>query len=255
MKLTYFDKISCEPLVLTGIGSICSPRLRDISRLGLDTYNLYLSCLLMSPRNYYDMKNLSSFYESMTEEEQAEQNLFDLVTADPELCPLYERVLNFFFLEEIRYHAEYNVFLSFRAAQKGEEEPEAAGIIRRENFDEIADLILQLNYIAGKAEQPAKVKNKKASEILKKLQKGRALKPQSKEDAEKMDLGNIISSLASYHKSLNLINIWDLTVYQLYDQFYRQNNNNVYDIQAMSVSAWGDKENHFAVDGWFQPLR
>lgn len=62
---------------------------------------------------------------------------------------------------------------------------------------------------------------------------------------------NIISALAAHHNSLNIINIWDLTVYQLNDQFKRQRYIDYYHILSRSVSIWGDKDSKFDDSLWF----
>ena len=61
----------------------------------------------------------------------------------------------------------------------------------------------------------------------------------------------MVSALAVQHNSLNLSNIWDLTVYQLYDQFFRQNNKNQLDIHAMNYAGWGGE---FDPTSWFRAL-
>ena len=69
-----------------------------------------------------------------------------------------------------------------------------------------------------------------------------------------MELGNIISAVANKSHSLHIMNIWDLTIFQLWDCFSRLSNNSIYDIQSMSVAAWGDKDNHFDPTAWFQTI-
>ena len=67
-----------------------------------------------------------------------------------------------------------------------------------------------------------------------------------------MELGNIISAVANKSPSLNILNIWDLTIYQIWDCFSRISNNSIYDIQSMSVAAWGDNDNRFDASAWFK---
>ena len=69
-----------------------------------------------------------------------------------------------------------------------------------------------------------------------------------------MELGNIISAVANKSQSLNIINIWELTVYQVWDCFSRLSNNSIYDIQSMSVAAWGNKDNYFDATAWFKRI-
>ena len=99
-----------------------------------------------------------------------------------------------------------------------------------------------------------KIKSKKALEIMKKLQKGRNEKTKQTKLDKNMELGNIISSVANRSKTLNILNIWELTIFQLYDCFSRLSNNNIYDIQSISVAVWGDKDNHFDATSWFNKI-
>lgn len=89
---------------------------------------------------------------------------------------------------------------------------------------------------------------------MKKLKKGRAEKSKQTSVDQKMELGNIISAVANKSQSLNIINIWDLTVYQVWDCFSRLSNNSIYDIQSMSVAAWGNKDNFFDATTWFKRI-
>lgn len=76
---------------------------------------------------------------------------------------------------------------------------------------------------------------------MKKLQKGRTEKAKQTAPDKNMELGNIISAVANKSHSLHIMNIWDLTIFQLWDCFSRLSNNSIYDIQSMSVAAWGIK--------------
>ena len=89
---------------------------------------------------------------------------------------------------------------------------------------------------------------------MKKLQKGRkSAAKQSKED-KNMELGNILSAVANKSQSLNILNIWDLTVFQVWDCFARLSSNSIYEIQSMSVAAWGNKDNTFDASAWFKRM-
>ena len=76
---------------------------------------------------------------------------------------------------------------------------------------------------------------------------------QTKSD-ENLELGNIISAVANKSQSLNILNIWDLTVFQVWDCFSRLSNNSIYAIQSMSVAAWGNKDNSFDAAAWFKRI-
>lgn len=69
---------------------------------------------------------------------------------------------------------------------------------------------------------------------------------------DEIELPNLISSIAVKSNSLNFINIWNLTVYQLYEQFKKEQTNVYFDIQKMSVAAYGNKENTFKGNEWYK---
>lgn len=239
MKLSYFDLISPCPIHVKGVGNIFSPVLRSIAEIGAETYNFYLS-LLLSDEN--------------------------MLFSDNAMTEFLKNALDFFFKEEIFYYRAENCFIVTNNASSALADIEAlsggrklsdtgiVGVITQENFSQICDLILQLNNIRPRDADITKVKNKKAADIMKKIQKGRSDRQKNKKADKNMEIANIISAVANRHPSLNMTNIWDLTVYQLWDAFSRLSNNNIYDIQSMSVAAWGNKDNHFDAAAWFKRI-
>ena len=90
--------------------------------------------------------------------------------------------------------------------------------------------------------------------LMKKIQKGRAESKKNTQTDENMELGNIISAVANKGNGLNILNIWDITIFQLWDCFMRLSNNNIYDIQSMSVAAWGNKDKYFDFTSWYKRI-
>lgn len=224
MKLSYFELLSPDPIYVEKVGNILSPKLKDISSIGIKTYQYYLSLLLM------------------------ENDVFDLLTSNLEIADALQYALNFFIQEKVYFSGTDNFFIV-------QTDEKTTGLITRENYPLICNLICQRNYITSKETTDlTKVKNKKAQEIMKKLQKGRAEKAKQTKADKNMELGNIISAVANKSHSLNILNIWDLTVFQLWDCFSRLSNNNVYTIQSMSVAAYGNKDNHFDFNSWFKRI-
>lgn len=251
MKLDYFDRISPTAIPLYLVGSVRAPLLRDICRIGSRTYQLYLSCILLTPKIYRESKQPPDATVPITEDALDGTPIFELILGDPELRALLEQALNFFMEEDVRFNEELQCFDTY-PKDAAAEEPPPTGKIWHENYEELADLIAQRNYVRPPKTDTSRVKNKRAQEILKKIESGREKQRKTTGTGTDMEIGNLVSSLAAYHNSLNILNIWDLTVYQLYDQFFRQNNNNMYNLQIMSVAAWGDKEGHFQASAWFK---
>ncbi len=247
LKLSYFDLLSPVPIQFQNVGSIISPTLRDIALIGHDTYQYYLSILLLDLKTYMSMigspKN-NDFFEN----EKFKMNIFELLTATEQSVLLLQNILNFFIKEDVLYSSDQSNFIV-------KDNLKEIGVITKENYPQVCDLIYQRNCIKSeKNDNLSKVKSKKALEIMEKLKKGRAEKAKQQKIDKNMELGNIISAVANKSQSLNIINIWDLTIYQLWDCFSRLSNNNIYDIQSMSVAAWGDKDNHFDTTAWFKRM-
>ncbi|MBO5524231.1 MAG: hypothetical protein J5986_11255 [Roseburia sp.] len=290
MKPDYFDLISPSPILLPGVGGVLSPTLKDISTLGIHTYHYYLSVLSMDVKTYFSMLPNPEPRTFPSEEELSRLSMFDLLTLQPSSAAFLAEILNFFLKEDVSFSGENGCFLvnakeayqtgnaataltgtvpskcclenlptgkiTEPVGSNGSPEKQPTGRITRENYEALCSLICRRNNVRFQKEVPLSgVKSKKAREIMKKLKKGRAEKAKSgKKTDTSTELGNIISAVANRHPSLNPVNIWELTVFQLWDSFFRLSNNQIYNIESMSVAAWGNKDNHFDAAGWFKPL-
>lgn len=166
-----------------------------------------------------------------------------------------EEILNYFllyltsFVENVNYNSDFDCFVLI-------DDDEVVGYITKENYLEVCSIILQMNRIDSKdIIDLSKVKNKKGLARILRMQK---LKQQaqktSKTSNPDMELGNIISAVCAMHNSLNYKNIWDLTIYQLWDTFDRLQNQTIYNSNLFSVSVWGDKEKKFKFNDWFKNI-
>ncbi len=224
MKLSYFELLSPEPVYIEHVGSILSPTLRSISQIGTWAYQYYVSVLLM------------------------EGEIFETLRQNPELTELLQLALDFFIQEKVVYSNTDNCFV-VRTDDK------VIGVISKDNYTTVCDLICQRISVKTRQQNDiSKAKSKKAIEIMEKLQKGRESKTRKTKADKNLEIGNVISAVANRSQSLNILNIWDLTVFQLWDCFERISNNNIYNIQSMSVAAYGNKDNHFDFGSWFKKL-
>lgn len=248
MKLNYFDLLSPAPIHIPEIGGIISPRLKDISSIGIDKYHYYLSILTMDIKSYFAMTGQSELYETFSDEEKSQLTLYDMLTINEQSASILQEILNFFIKETVTYSHQRRCFLV-------QDNEEITGVITKETYPHVCDLICQRNCINSNHDNDmSKVKSKKALEIMKKLKKGREEKTKQTKSDKNMELGNIISAVAGKSYSLNILNIWDLTVFQIWDSFSRLSNNSIYDIQSMSVAAWGNKNNYFDAASWFKRI-
>ena len=128
------------------------------------------------------------------------------------------------------------------------------GTIYRDIFEELRDVILQrcgINRSDTNIDM-SKVKNKRALKILNKIKKAKEKLSNNTQGTDEIDLPNLISSIAAHSNSLNFTNIWDLTIYQLYEQFKKEQTKVYFDIQKISVAAYGNEKNTFKGDEWYK---
>lgn len=223
-------------------------------------YQYYLNVLIMDSKQLFSMMNKSDVYDAMTDEERLLINVYDILIDNDDFADLIKTSLNFFIKEDVVFSREYRAFevkgnVFVKEGDEMVEKYATIGVIDKENFSDVVDVICQRNNIKNKeVTDPSKVKNKKALAILQKIKKGAEKMAKVTNADENMELGNIISAVANRSQSLNIVNIWDLTIFQLWDSFARLTNNNAYDINAASVSAWGDKDKKFDFNGWFKKL-
>lgn len=250
MKLSYSDLISPIPYK-TNIGNIKSPTLREIWDLGYNTYQFYLNILVMSPQTYCINinPNLKDWFDDLSNKEKLETTLFNVCLYDDNLVILFQQIYNFFFVENVIWDNTYKLFKIQKESDNGDS---IIGIINSDTWKDINDIICQLNNVAVK-EDTSEIKSKKAKSIMEKLLRGRK-KMSEKKTNKNYDLDNVISSVANKHPSLNMLNIWDLTISQFWDAFKRTLNNNIYNLSSTSVSVWGDENHQFDSEGWFSRI-
>ena len=225
-------------------------------------------------------------YEELDTEEKLSISFYDLLMYDELLICSFIEAFDFFFEEEVDFVVDGNEitdaqfsFITYNkidTPQKiklnnGNEystiktNRELVGVINRGNFKDVVDIILQRNSVQMEeeitAEDLTKVKNKnKVMQLMEKMKKGqkqldktREKKREEKGMASDTELANIISCVAAKnHNGLNMINIWDMTIYNLYEQFKLIRENNIHDAETLSVFVWGDKSNKFDIDAWFK---
>lgn len=274
MKLDYFTLLSPSPIYINGVGSIKSPTLNEISELTYNTYQYYISILLLDIDSYYknlekddylylnnfnnDEKNIilkiKKEYDDLGDSKKLDFSFYNILVFDKMVINTVVNAFNFFFSDEIIYDENDRVFLLMNGLKDNNGNNVVTGIIHEGNYEDIIDLIMQrINIEKPKNEiKGGKPKNKIAEKIMKKIES--AAKMQKKKEDKKLELGNIISSVASHSKSLNIVNIWDATIFQIYDQFTRNRLDDSYSMNSTSVSVWGDKDKKFNDTLWFSTI-
>lgn len=247
MKLDYFDLISPLPLDIVGVGRIKSPKLIEVADLSYYVYAQYVSCLRMKADDYIDTFKKEEDLELYTK--------FDIILYDPNFRNMIKNALNFFFIENFEWFDEYQSFLCTEeiVMENGDSELIAKGIINSKNYSDVLDIILQRVHITPDKTEVTditKIKNKRGLKIYKRMQQVKRKFKKTSGGNPDLSLPNIISSVAVRSLSLNWINIWDITIYQLFNEFERLQIIDQYDIASTQVSVWGDKEKKFKFGAW-----
>lgn len=251
VKLDYFDCISPLPLEFDGVGKIKSPKLIDIAKISAQTYSLYVTHLQMTPEEYFERYHKD---EKIDFEVILNLTKYDLVKIDGMFRKIIQSALNFFFEESFEYYPDYDAFIS---VVEIDGEKIATGKINEENYAQIIEIILQRVYIMpdeNEVDDISKIKNKRGRKIYERMMKVRKQAKKSKPYNPNLSLANIIAAVATRSNNLNWINIWDITIFHLYDEFERLRLNDKYNITSTQVATWGDKDNKFKFGLWSENI-
>lgn len=260
MKIEYFDLLSPYGFQVNGVGKVHSPFLRDIAQQGYKEYQYALTILLMSPKEYIESiskaTGMENFYEKMSQPERDKLNIFDLYIRSEANIRDMEKALSFFIDGKISFYDKQKVFLVNPVF--GEETISADGVINSKNWGSVCEICLKCAYIEL-PNKPAPAKKYKDEFTRKKFEefyRKKAAYEEQKRSKQKAnpdyELANIISSLATFHNSLSMANIWDLTVYQIHDTFARQRQKEYIDVSDHNYAVWGGKDHK--MDVWFKHM-
>ena len=229
-----FTLISGAPYSCDGI-LIYPPKLGQIRDIGYAQYQMFLSIFLMTKEDILEMIKIDSSHA-----DEVEFNTLQLITLIPEFRESLLRSLNFFLHANVRYSDEYGYYFE-----------DTEEIIPLKKIWLIRRAILKFCCVNDESDsEPLRFRNEKAREIWEKIQKHKAAARKQKRSGtgdKSMDLPNLIGAVCAYSSSYNLLNIWDLTVYQFYDQFARLDNRIQIDVYGQRWAAWGKEDFDFSI--------
>jgi hypothetical protein len=250
--------LSGEPLLLQGVGHIKSPILRDIcpySGIGYKKYNLYLSFLSWEKERLLKYDQLMQ-YRGASKLNREQFRVFDIATLLKQTRELCRGALSFFIVENIVWDEANRRFAIYVNDEENEDRQIVIGEINRENFDDVRRIILQSNFIGlDKDNSPLKHSSEKSKELWEKAQKyleEQAKSSNEKEEKSEYHIGNIISKLCAAHPSYNLLNIFNLTIFQLYDSFFQFGYLRSSDLNEKIFSNHGG--DNFKFEDWLKPI-
>jgi hypothetical protein len=250
MKFSYEELISGDVIPVAKIGHIRSPylwELKPTKGIGSWNYNFYLNLLSWDKETcmkFAEGINLSPLKAMRTNERLT---TFDVMTLMDNFRKLLQEVMAFFMDENLVWDSA-----NFRFETHSKKDDSIVGYINRDNFDEVRDMMLQVNYISiGDSGKPTKYTSEKAKQLWEQAQE--CLKKSAKTNKDKnLEMANIISKLCAVSSGYTLLNIYDLTVFQLYDQFFQYGYLRAMDLNEMAFSNHGGK--NFDFQAWLKPI-
>lgn len=252
MKLSYFELLSGEPTYLNGVGHIRSPKLKELfpSGRGELTYNFYLCLLSWNTNSLIDFleKTERKKYTILRNEKIT---VFDIVTLVNKARGWYAEMLSFFIVEEIFWDSKTSCFFL------QDKERKVVGLINRANCSSVFKAILEANYLFSEEEAKAPIKHSSARskelwERAQQYQKDLEKKDKKPEDNPKYHLSNVISKLCVFSTNYNLLNVGELTVFQLYDQFFQCGSKRMSDLADNAYATHGGDK--YGYDNWLGPV-
>lgn len=228
------------------VSDICTVKqTRLVDLVVPDVYEQYHQALSIVSYNTDDVIELYSAkaeYDALPPAAQQKINAFDLLISVDFFREVLRQALQFFIEETVLFDPELGGFSVFRGKRR-------ASLINSETYKEVRETILKMNFIKVEAAENEHVfANSKAKAIFEKLKKGRKKKLQA--GGEMLSIPDLISAVSIYSNSYNLLNIGQLTVYQLYDQFYRLDTKTQVDVCSLKWAAWGTEPFDFSV--WYK---
>ena len=219
MKFAYEDLLSGDSIPVNGIAHFHSPHLYELNPnkgIGAWKYNLYLN--IMS----WGQDEIIKFLRTATKRgwkalDKAENiTVFQLITIIDYVRDLFIEGIGFFIDENIEWDKNERCYIT-----KDKSTQERYGLIDENNFEDVRDMILQMNYInLGNKGKPTKFDSPAAEQLWKRAQQY-MINQKKRAPDKKMALGNLISKLCAGQTGYTLLNIYELTVFQFYDQFFQ----------------------------------
>lgn len=240
-KSFFLDNLEIKPFTLN-----------EVLELGYENYISALQSLFIEKHVFTD--NMDKQKVSIIEEQAGavgKNTVFDyyIKYADKQFVELLGYSLQFIFrTEDVILKGDTILIDSLQR----EDDSEPLKIVSRDNFNYIVEIIkLQNNIPFEKEEDKKKPKDERARKLIEKMEQNkRALeaKKQAQDEGNQFPFNDIVSAITTRSNSINKFNIWELTIYQIYDEFERINAIEGYhtSIESMLHGAKIDDLQHWA---------
>jgi hypothetical protein len=233
-----------EPWKIEGVGTLYPPTLKDIVKIGYSTYSQYVNVLLIDPKTTLGDKvdsidGISGF------------DIIELV-GDDELIGICSDAVKFFFrVTEVNFS---NIMHQLYIGEVGSDKA-----LNRDTYNivkEVLELVACAKSVDDKVRVETPPANEHARAIQEKLKKRKeilAKKKSGNSDEDAPDLNDIISAVTVKSNSTNKINVWDYTMYQLFDEFRRLQIVDSYDSSILFMTQVGSDK--IDLKHWSIPIK
>ena len=252
IKFNYEDLLSGDAIFMEGIGHFKSPQLKELkptSGIGNWMYTFYLNVLSWDKEDFLQYAASAAVHQVPLLEKSTQLTVFDVMTLQADFRTLLQQALSFFIVEKLEWQEKEFKFSVLDASEK------SIGSICRKNFDTVRDVCLQMNYINLDKSNSDTLKhtNAKTKALWEAAQAH--LKQQSKLSSgnKNYTIGNIISKLCAAGIGYTFHNIYDLTVYQLYDAFFQYGYLRAMNLNMAAFANHGGKQ--FDINDWLKPIK
>jgi hypothetical protein len=208
---------------LSGIGVLSPLKIDEISNIGFELYNKYLSLICVSSDDICEFLDIwdDTYIEPFTFIIENCLNSDDFKSQIVSSLSLF-----------LRTNIEFSTDGHFIIGDMND-----GNFLHYANFNFFSDILKNQNCINKDNQNKIKPKNDAEIRFFKKLKEQRA-----KYTKKENDMNDIISAVCAKHPSINLFNVGNLTIYQIIDQYKRLHAIDEYfiNIESLLHGASGD---------------
>lgn len=237
MIVTEFDLATGADIRIPDVGAVRQPTLREIRDMGYEEYLTYLRALFVTWEDVRDeLRTLEDKYDSV----------LDLLMQSEPTRELLWKALSFFMRGSVGYAKNASAFVVLS------EDGSKAGEVNAKTFETLQYVIRRINYVPTDEEEPKTFRNAAAKRIWEKLKAGRKLKAKTEKSDPNLTLANVTSTVAAKASAYNWQSVLGLTVFQIYDVFFRSYADYQTSVIGQRWAAWGKEDFDFTV--WYRNL-
>lgn len=248
MDLSYWQLVSGDDINVPGIGTIVPPHLSDLrikSGVGYDKYLQYINTFVLDIREQaIDIPEMRELCSKMDYILKRDFTTYDFYLINEVLTTRLIEAVSFFIKEEVQLRPEDGVLIVLNGEK-------VVGAISHENYKTLSGVICKVCYLDVEHEEVPKNKSKHFLDIWFKRREGR--KAMRKSGDKDLSIENIVSAIVARHHSYNFSNIWDLTIFQLYDIFKHMHTNEITDRLRMRWAMGLSKDDWENDKLWYAP--